>query len=249
LVAAIAGLSLPMTAGAILIDGIEVGTGGNFKFVASTIMEQKVGGGLITAVGDELQGVGQVTQIYDGANLVWQSGQNGMELTFAFSGYIATSVAASHITFNGGAVSFFSDSTPDANFGAATGFTDGNNWLALAGTQFLDTITGLNSTLVSDGTLLGPSISGTGIGALSVTGGLAGAFFDTNRVGPLLGTGNIADFEINSSFNNQPSPFAYGTHGTANISQPAAAPEPGSLALVGLALLALVGTTRKSRKH
>jgi hypothetical protein len=245
----VAGMGMPMAAHAILIDGIEVGTGGNFKFVASTIMEQKTGGGLITAVGDTLEGVGQVTQIFDGANLVWSNGQNGRELTFAFSGYTASNVAASHITFTGGIVNFFSDSSPDANFGAATGFTDGNNWLDLAGTSFFDPITASNATLVSDGTLLGPSISGTGIGALSVTGGLAGAFFDTNRVGPLLGTGNIADFEINSSFNNQPSPFAYGTHGTANISQPAAAPEPASLALVGIALLGMAGAARKSKKR
>ena len=246
-VAVLAAAALPLTANAVLIDGIEVGTGGNFHFVASTIMEQKVGGGIITAVGDQLEGVGLVTQIFDGATLVW-SALPGQELTFSFGGYTANNVAANHITFTGGSVSFFHDLAADADFGTGAGFTDGSNWLTLAGTSFLDTVTGTNATLVSDGTLLGASISGTGIGLLSVTGGLAGGFFDTNGI-TAIGTGNIADFEINSSFNNQTSPFLFGTHGTANISQPAVSvPEPASLALVALGLLGIAGSSRKSKK-
>ncbi|MES2353258.1 MAG: PEP-CTERM sorting domain-containing protein [Pseudomonadota bacterium] len=238
--------SVSLTASAVLIDGIEVGSGGNFHFLTSTIMERKVGGGLISAVGDQLEGVGQVTQIFDGANLVWSSGDNGRELTLSFSGYTATSVSPSHITFDGGLVSFYSDPAQDANFGTGTGFTNGNLWMQLVGTEFTDLATGLDSTLVSDGTLLGSSISGTGIGLLSVTGaGLADSFFDTNSQ-VALGTGNVADWEINSSFNNTPSPFLFGTHGTANISQNAV-PEPASLMLVGLGLLGLAGTIR-SRK-
>jgi len=239
--------SLPLTASAVLIDGIDVGSAGNFHFAVSTIMERKVGGGIITAVGDQLEGVGQVTQIFDGANPVWSSGDNGRELTFRFSGYTATSISPSHITFDGGLVNFYSDTAQDVSFGAGTGFTNGDLWMQLAGTQFTDLETGLNSTLVSDGTLLGSSISGTGIGLLSVTGaGLADSFFNTNSQ-HALGTSNVADWEINSSFNNTPSPFLYGTHGTTNISQRAAVPEPASLALIGFGLIGLTAMGRKRK--
>lgn len=232
-------ITLPGLAGATTIDGITFG-GGDFSFVASTIMEQKVGGGLIGAVGDVLEGVGRVTEIYSGATLVWTNGQNGMELTYQFGGYTASSIAPNMIEFTGGWGKFFSDSTPDANFGTAAGFTDGNLWMDLttAASSFVNTATGNIVTLVSTGTLLGNSISGTGIGLLSVTGaGLADSFFDTNSH-TALGTGNLTDWELNTSFNNTASPFIFGTHGTANISGNAI-PEPATLGLLGLGLLGL----------
>lgn len=244
--AAAAVITLPGMAQATTIDGINFG-GGDFSFVASTIMEQKVGGGLIGAVGDVLMGVGRVTEIYSGANLVWSSGQNGMELTYQFGGYTASSVAAGMIEFTGGWGKFFSDSTPDASFGTGLGFTDGNLWMDLTatGSEFTNLLTGNNVTLVSTGTLLGTSISGTGIGLLSVTGaGLADSYFDTNTH-TAVGTGNVADWELNSSFNNTPSPFIFGTHGTANISGNAI-PEPATLGLLGLGLLGLGLGRRRS---
>lgn len=239
-------LSVASVAQATTIDGITFGAGA-FSFVTSTIMEQKVGGGLISAVGDVLEGVGQVTQIYSGSTLVWSNGDNGHELTLYFGGYTASSVSASQIEFTGGFTKFYSDSTPDANFGTGAGFTDGNLWMDWVAVPFVNTLTGNVITLKSTGTLLGSSISGTGTGLSSVTGaGLADSSFDTNSF-TAIGTGLSADWEINSSFNNSTSPFSYGTHGTANASG-LALPEPASLALLGLGALAAAGISRRRSK-
>ncbi len=225
------------------IDGITFGDGA-FSFVASTIMERAVGGGIIDSVGDVLEGVGRVTEIYSGADLVWQNGDNGKELTFTFGDYTASSVSGSLIEFTGGFTRFYSDATTTSSFGTGIGFANGNLWMDTIATSFVNSATGNVVTLASTGTLLGNSISGTGIGLLSVTGaGLADAFFDTNTH-VAFGTGNIADWELNSSFNNAASPFSFGTHGTANISG-TSVPEPSSIALLGLGLMGFAATRRK----
>ena len=237
--AAVAG-ALPGLAAAAPILGIEIGTG-PFRFVSSTIMERQQGtlNSPITAAGQLLEGVGQVTQIFSGATQVWADGDNGVELTFRFHDYMATNVALNHITFTGGFVDFFSDASQNSAFGATSTatFIDGLAWLSLKGVLFNPGTPGGDRTLDSNGTLLGTSISGTGIGLLEVIGGPAGVPFNTNSH-IAAGTGNVADFELNSSFNNLPSPFGFGTHGTANLSQNAV-PEPAPLALLSLGLFGI----------
>ena len=238
--AAVAGAVPGLAAAVPIIDGIDIGPG-PFRFVSSTIMERQQGttNGTITAAGQLLEGVGQVTQIFSGATLVWSNGQNGRELTFHFHDYLATLVTGTHGTFTGGLVDFFSDTAKNASFGSTSvaSFVDGTPWLNLKGVEFNPGTLGGNRTLDSTGTLLGTSISGTGIGLLEVIGGPAGAAFNTNSQ-IAAGTGNLADFELNSSFNNLTSPFGFGTHGVASLSQNAI-PEPAPLALLSLGLFGI----------
>ena len=238
--AAVAG-ALPGLAAAVPILGVEIGAG-PFRFVSMTIMERRQGttNGVITAAGQSLEGVGQVTQIFSGATQVWADGDNGVELTFRFHDFLATLVTGTHIAFKGGLIDFFSDASQNSTFGSTSTatFIDGLAWLNLRGVEFDPGTPGGNRTLDANGTLLGNSISGTGIGLLEVTGGPAAVPFDTNSH-IAAGTGNLADFELNSSFNNSLGPFGFGTHGVSSLSQNAAVPEPAPLALLSLGLFGI----------
>jgi len=95
----VAAVSAPSIVSAVTIDGIEFETGSTL--VIGTIYEGKVGadglvevGGLITATGQELGGIGIVDAIKnaDGAT-IWANGDNGRELTLQFGGFIAETIA------------------------------------------------------------------------------------------------------------------------------------------------------------
>ena len=212
-------IALPGMAQAIVIDGINVGNGA-LTFVSSTIMEQKVGGGLDYRNGQTLQGVGNVTEIRSDGVLVWVPSLTE-ELTFMFNNYLSTGYTPTVVGFTGGTVNFYHDLTADANYNTGAGFGDGNLWMSLAGVTFDDPLhpascTGV--TLCGTGVLTG-TVDINGSGLLGVTGaGLADSYFDTNGT-IAMGTGNLADWQPGSNTNNQnPTGFNMGTHGTASLS-------------------------------
>ena len=241
--AAVTGLS--STAQAAVIDGVNVGTG-ILTFVATTIMEDAgpPNGTLITGDGQVLRGLGVVTEIRSDGVLVWSPTLTD-ELTIMFGGYTSTGFTPTAVGFTGGSVQFFHDTSGSspANFVNGTGFGEGSLWLDLIGVAFDNPLvpgscTGV--TLCGGGDVLGPSISVTGTGLLEVTlGGLADAYFNTNTI-VAGGTGNVADWEINSSVSNlNPIGFLFQTHGTASISNFRVVPEPSTPALLAIGLLAI----------
>ncbi|MBA4142303.1 MAG: hypothetical protein H0X43_04685, partial [Nitrosospira sp.] len=187
---------------AITIDGITFAEGANFETL--DLFQGRRDGGAVTAVGDELIGIGIVNRILDADNnVLWENGDNGRELTVYFQGYFAESLTTQgvgdsfldRILFSGGSLSLFSDSTQDFSGSGtqATGIasaTDGSLFLALAGSPIGglgdntgDPITLASEALRNSGDPFTNSFNITGRGLLDVTGGSAASFFNTNTFG------------------------------------------------------------------
>jgi hypothetical protein len=259
-------------AGAITIDGITIGPGALLETI--DLFESERNGGVISAVGDELIGIGIVNRILDaGNNVLWQNGDNGRELTLYFQGYFAESFSTTSIpnvigvdvvNFSGGVLTLYSDNTP--NFSAAGTLpqgiataTDGNVWLTLAGSPIggFGANTGSPITLTSTGLRNGDvgapfsfanNITGTGL--LDVTGGPAAVYLDTNTFGCIAGAGqpcpDDADKTFTSSGQIPVSPGgSWAFRGTGEVQDFAAIPEPTTLALLGLGLASLGMRSRR----
>lgn len=91
-------------------------------------------------------------------------------------------------------------------------------------------------------------VSGNGQGYLNFSGGAAQAFFDTNSLTTNLGT--QADAFLTTTFDNANGalPADWTVKSTGQVSGLLAVPEPGSLALVSLAVLALGVSARVRNK-
>ncbi len=181
----------------------------------------------------------------------------GCELEFEFGGYTLSNIDGGPDPLNdpsGGLTQFFEykdgwvryyvDYTPeyitDVNLltTANTGDGGGNNllWLDLEGAIG----SGVETTFIG-----GPLFNAAaGAGDFNVVGGAAASNLDTNSV--LLATGEFADITFSSSFAAL-TPNGDGTSsstGSANFSGNSI-PEPTSLAIFGLALLAFGANARK----
>ncbi len=201
----------------------------------------------------EISGVGVVTFLN---GLQASDFCPGCELEIEYGGYTLSSVDGGADPLNdpsggltdlfeytGGWVRFYVDYTPDGISDASllnssnTGSGAGNLlWLDLEGAVG----SGTDTTFIG-----GPVLNAAaGAGDLNVVGGAAASNFDTDSV--LLGNGGVADVTFGSAFSLL-TPNGDGTSsstGSANFSG-RTIPEPTSLAIFGLALLAFGVNARK----
>ena len=245
---------------AIDVGGLTLSAGPHFE--VASIYENN-----ITAVGQTLAGVGEVTQI-NGVSV--SSLCAGCELTYRFGGYTVTSLSATNITFSGGWINFYlgfgasNDFDPFTSSGSAADLaaaTNGTLFLTLAG----HAIDAAGNTFAGTGLGFGgatPEGFGTGLADVDTTGAkfgntagagaLANAVFNSNGISALFG--GPADMQLGSSFSSvllpHPNECPSGTEclaGSADL-RGLLVPEPETYALMlaGLAVVAFVARRRKS---
>lgn len=195
----------------------------------------------------DLSGYGRITSLN---GLGYLDLCPGCELTFHFGGY-SVSAADDLVTagqeYNGGWMKFWVDNTADAPeadplllTAANTGDDGGANslWLDLVGHHSL----GTETTFVGGVNNFGfPS----GVGALDVVGGLAMGNIDTDSMA--VGNQTFADIVFGSTFTHFSTDGVklWGT-GSADF-QGQSIPEPATLGIFGLALIALAFGVRNRK--
>lgn len=242
-------------------DGI-----GNDNGIIDQVGEQLVGIGRITSI-----------RRGSDSSVIWNDGDNGKELTIYFDQFFAESLGVSAdglgvpnalITFSGGVITLYSQAVGTfapgtTQAGGIPTATAGTPWLTLVGAPLVGmagAATGDPITLTSlaQGVdPLNPFGSGNvfGQGRLDVTGGPAAPYLDTNTFQCLTGQGApncpySSDKSFSSEGGLQPgsgSEWVFTGNLTVRDFAVVEVPEPGSLALVGLALAGLGFSARRKK--
>lgn len=219
------------------------------------------------AVGCTDYGVLSVTGIYNPTTnaTLWAQGQGGAYLSGVFNGLTVDGVSGTTLTSTGAvAIDIYLNSTPLDPTQGTTGYATaggtlgslqyntvsnvagGSLFLSLVATPGADTA---GDTVVASFTTLTPPFSCSITGAcssalefLNVTGGSHATQFDTN--GEVTALGTQADFLSANTFCSAGDPNCGGAVGNWQVlsDDPIrgnAIPEPASLALIGIGLLAL----------
>jgi len=193
---------------------------------------------LTIAVGDELQGSGRFTQ-FNGLFNPTLVGDPGFclscELTYEFGGLISN--AAGSFDFGTAFLNFYVETGGDIDGGYDKGA--GDLWLGLD-VATLDFTANVGA---------GQYVNGFVAATLNAVSGLAMGNFDTNTVvgGADVAYAASAIFRLqdtNAAYNAATNKYLYTAGATAGFTGNTI-PEPNTLALTGLALLAVVGLRRR----
>ena len=258
--------AFPAAAATFSVGGNSITIPNGVHFEVASVYESVLNPALPLAT-QSLSGLGEITQINGAPTASFCS--SNCELTYRFTGYTPTALTASTFTLSGGTYTVFLDFVTAGTALDLNPFASANSAADLAaainGTAFLnltghpDATGATASGFTTSGAFGTPAFSFFAQGNLDVAAGtgIANAAFNTNSIPTSAGPADLAFTNSASTFvvphpaECTTTPVPTGPEciaGSADIRGVVAVPEPGTLALLGLALAGLGFSRRRARK-